>query len=235
ALAAIQISHAGSGTTEKVCGGKPVAPSAVPHPRKNTHPRALTGEEAGKLRDNFAGAAARAAGAGFDAVELHGAHGFFLNQFLSPLTNLRKDKYGGSLEERAAFPLEVVQAVMRELKDDMLLMYRLGADDLMEGGLKVDSTAQFAKWLQQEGVDIIDVSGGMNSYHIVETNPGFFRTHSRVIKQVVKVPVMVTGGISTAVQAEDVLAACDADIVGIGRALLKNYRWAREALKSLEG
>ncbi len=235
ALAAIQITHAGSSTTEATIGEKPVAPSYVPHPRKKTGPRALTRDELAIVRDDFARAAARAKRAGFDAVELHGAHGFLLNQFLSPLTNQREDEYGGSLQGRARFPLEVVQAVKRTLKENTLLMYRLGADDLMEGGLKVDSTAQFALWLQEEGVDIIDISGGMSGYTMVDAKPGYFRSHSRAIKSLVRVPVMVTGGISSARQAEDILAARDADIVGIGRALLKNFRWASEAVKSLEG
>lgn len=235
ALAALQITHAGSSTTEETSGEKPVAPSSFPHPRKKTEPRALTRDELAILRDDFARAAARAERAGFDSVELHGAHGFLLNQFLSPLTNHREDEYGGSLQGRARFPLEVVRAVKRVLKEDMLLMYRLGADDLMEGGLKVDSTAQFALWLQEEGVDIVDISGGMSGYAMVDTEPGYFRSHSRAIKSVVRVPVMVTGGINRAMQAEDILSTGDADIVGIGRALLKNFRWASEAIKSLEG
>ena len=233
ALSAIQITHAGSKTTRETCGQIPVAPSAVPNPGGGGEPRALTGPELSELRESYVQAARRAEEAGFDAIELHGAHGYCLNQFLSPLTNHRTDTYGGSDEGRFRFPLEVLRAVKGALGGETLLMYRLGADDLLPGGLTIDTTGRFSVLLQENGIDLIDVSGGMSAFSIVDRKPGFFRTHSREIKARVSVPVLVTGGVKTAGFAEEILESGDADIVGIGRALLANPSWAREALATL--
>ena len=233
ALAAIQITHAGSKTTSEVCGQTAVAPSAVPHPGTGNEPRELTMDELAQLKESFVQAALRAEKAGFDAVEVHGAHGYLLNQFLSPLSNRRADGYGGNEENRARFPLEVVSAVKKALRKDTLLMFRLGVDDLLPGGLTIEMTSRISVLLEENGVDLIDVSGGMSAYLIVDEKPGYFRTHSRAIKKLVSLPVMVTGGIKTPEYAEEVLASGDADIVGIGRALLKNPAWARQALEKL--
>jgi 2,4-dienoyl-CoA reductase-like NADH-dependent reductase (Old Yellow Enzyme family) len=186
------------------------------------------------LRESYVEAAVRAERAGFDAVELHGAHGYLLNQFLSPLTNRRSDAYGGSDRGRAQFPLEVLEAVRKALDRTTILLYRLGADDLLPGGLTIEATSRFSFWLEETGVDLIDVSGGMSGVGIVDEKPGFFRTHSRAIKDRVSIPVMVTGGVKTPEFAEEILGSGDADIVGVGRALLANPRWAREALERLE-
>jgi NADPH2 dehydrogenase len=232
ALSAIQITHAGSKTTRDICGRVPVAPSAVLNPHgKGDLPRALSDKDLDELKACYAQSAVRAERAGFDAVELHGAHGYLLNQFLSPLTNRRSDAYGGTSEARAKFPLEVVKAVRKALDPSTILMYRLGADDLLPGGLTIDTTSRFAVWLEEAGVDFIDVSGGMAMFFIVDKKPGFFRTHSRAIKERVSVPVMVTGGVKTAEYAEDILQSGDADAIGVGRALLANPKWAREAIE----
>jgi len=234
ALSAIQITHAGSKTKPEISGQVPVAPSSVPPPGGNSEPRELSTAELIELKESFVKAAVRTEKAGFDAVELHGAHGYLLNQFLSPLTNHRNDTYGGSDRGRAKFPLEVVKAVRKALDKTTILMYRLGADDLLPGGLTIKETSRFAVWLEENGVDFIDVSGGMSAFMIVDKKPGFFRTHSRAIKDLVSVPVMVTGGVKTPEFAEEILESGDADIVGVGRALLANPRWAKEALEKLK-
>jgi NADPH2 dehydrogenase len=230
ALAAIQITHAGSKTKEEVCGQVPVAPSAVPYPGTDIEPKELKPAELVELKECYVQAALRAEKAGFDAVEVHGAHGYLLSQFLSPLTNQRTDAYGGSEEARARFPLEVVKAVKEALKDETILMYRLGVDDLLPGGVTIETTSKFSVLLEENGVDLIDVSGALSAYMIVDEKPGYFRTHTRAIKDLVSIPVMVTGGVKTAVFAEEILESGDADIIGIGRALLANPGWAREAL-----
>ncbi len=235
ALAAIQITHAGSNTTPEACGQVPIAPSAVPHPKKGTVPRQMAEEELSELRSWYVDAALRAQRAGFDAVELHGAHGYGLNQFLSPLTNRRTDSYGGDEEARGKFPLEIVRALRKALDERTLLMYRLGVDDLLEGGLTIGTTSRFAMSLEEHGIDLIDVSGGMSAFLVVDERPGYFRMHSRTIKGMVDIPVMVTGGINTPELAEETLRSQDADIIGVGRALLSNPRWALDALQKLAG
>jgi 2,4-dienoyl-CoA reductase-like NADH-dependent reductase (Old Yellow Enzyme family) len=234
ALSAIQITHAGSKTSPENCGQVPLAPSPVANPFGKSVPREFSTAELSELKEWYVKAALRAEKAGFGAVELHGAHGYLLNQFHSPLTNHRQDSYGGSDSGRVKFPLEVVAAVRKALDDHTILMYRLGADDLLPGGLTIEETGPFAVRLEQEGADLIDVSGGMSMFMIVDKQPGFFRTHSRAIKDMVSIPVMVTGGVKTPEFAEEILKSGDADIVGVGRGLLKNPKWARDALKELE-
>lgn len=153
APAVIQISHAGGVTNKKVIGTEPAGPS----PREKSRMLEITELEA--LADDFALAAERAVKAGFDGVEIHGAHGYLLNQFYSPLFNKRTDEFGGSLENRMSFPLLVVGKV-RERLGSRLLLYRLGSDDLAPNGTHIEDSAEFAKKLEQAGVDIIDVSGG---------------------------------------------------------------------------
>ncbi|MBN1687196.1 MAG: NADH:flavin oxidoreductase [Spirochaetales bacterium] len=233
ALSAIQITHAGSKTTSEVTGQATAGPSAVPHPTTGNEPREFTAAQLTQLRDNFVQAALRAQKAGFDAVEIHGAHGYLLNQFLSPLTNRRTDGYGGSEEKRAKYPLEVVSAVREALNEHTVLMFRLGVDDLLPGGLTIEATSRFSVLLEEKGVDLIDISGGMGGYSIVDEKPGYFRTHGRAIKELVSVPVMVTGGVKTPELAEEILSSGDADIIGVGRELLKNPKWASEALRKL--
>ena len=233
ALSAIQITHAGSKTTAELIGQAPAGPSAVGNPSAGDTPREFTESELAELKECYVKAALRAQKAGFDAVEIHGAHGYLLNQFLSPLTNKRTDEYGGSEEARAKFPLEVVSAVKEAIDENTLLMYRLGVDDLLPGGLTIDATVRFSTLLEKNGIDLIDISGGIMGYSIVDEKPGYFGTHGKAIKQQVSIPVMVTGGVKTPELAEEMLLAGDADIVGVGRALLKNPRWAREAIEKL--
>ena len=154
APAVVQISHAGGVTNKKVIGAEPAGPCARPKMRM------LEITEIEQIAEDFACAATRAVKAGFDGVEIHGAHGYLLNQFFSPLINKREDDYGGSLEKRMRFPLLVVGKV-RERLNGRLLLYRLGSDDLAPGGTHIEESVVFAKKLEASGVDIIDVSGGM--------------------------------------------------------------------------
>lgn len=229
----IQISHAGARAFHE-----PSAPSGILSPylsrfgqrqgeKPEELPKELSREELGQFVDDFARAARRAQLAGFDFVEIHGAHGYLLNQFYSPLTNVREDEYGGSLEHRLRFPLEIIEAVRKRVGPNMPLFYRLGADDRLPGGNKIQDSILAAPLLVEAGIDCLDLSGGICGY--LKTGPeGFFSYMAKAIKPVVDVPVMVTGGIKTGSGANEIISSNTADLVGVGRALLADADWARK-------
>jgi 2,4-dienoyl-CoA reductase-like NADH-dependent reductase (Old Yellow Enzyme family) len=231
--AAMQLNHAGSaadGVFEAIA-----APSAVAHPMKKTVPAELTKEQIGKVVEAFGKAAYRARTAGFDAVEIHSAHGYLLNQFYSPLTNKRKDEYGGSLYNRIRIHLEIIKAVRASAGDDFPILLRLGGCDYMEGGSTVEDSVEAAVAFEKAGVDILDVSGGFLGFNNpLSAEPGYFSDMTAAIKQKVKIPVILTGGITTAVQAEDLLAKGVADLIGVGRAVLKDSNWTANAVREME-
>lgn len=226
---ALQINHAGSLSVFN----PPVAPSAIQHPNGKVLPRALTIEEIYQVIDSFAQAALRVKKAGFDMVEIHGAHGYLLSQFLSPLTNKRTDKYGGSLENRMRLHLEVIKAV-KALCGDFTFIVRLGCDDLIEGGLTVEEAVKVAKRLQEEGAAIIDISGGIGgSGRDKFKEEGYFGYMSKELKKHLSIPVILTGGITTPQGAEKLISDNISDMVGIGREILVNPNWAEDARKAL--
>ena len=227
-----QINHAGSGTKEEFTEGlTPIAPSAVGHPmRASEHPRAMTMEEIKALPKLFADAAIRAKKAGFDGVEIHACHGYLLSQFNSPLTNLRTDEYGGSLENRIRIIREVYGAVREAVGEDYFVALRYGGCDYMEGGSTIADCAEACKLIEAAGVDIIDLSGGLCNFTPKEadgtTRTGvLFEDMAKAVKAVVKVPVILTGGIRDAETAERLLSEGLCDLVGIGRSLLKDPNW----------
>lgn len=224
----IQLNHAGAKATQET-GIDLVAPS------KTENARELSLAEIETLVYSFARAADRAVEAGFDGIEIHGAHGFLINQFFSPLTNHRVDDYGGSLENRMRFPLEVVKAI-RERIGTRLLLYRLGSVDLKMMGTQIKDAQEFAKRLERAGVDIIDVSGGMcgGSPESLASKQGFFVPQATQIKQVVNVPVIGIGGIRTPEFADSVIREGKADFVAVGRALRDDSDWAIKAVKFLK-
>ena len=225
----IQITHAGSNTAAEVLGEQPLAPSAVPHPVREgaETPRELTAYELGTVKEAFAAAARRAQAAGFDMVEIHGAHGYLLNQFFSPLTNKRGDQYGGSLENRLRFPLEVIAAVRQAVGKDFCLFYRFGADDQVAGGVTVEDAQKAVPLLEGAGINVLDLSGGMCGAR--KTGSGFFNYLASAIKPVAAIPVLVTGGLGDPQLADQVIREGTADLVGIGRALLADPDWAVKA------
>ncbi|NLO97490.1 MAG: NADH:flavin oxidoreductase [Peptococcaceae bacterium] len=236
----LQITHAGARALNK-----PQAPSALfcPHltrfglsPELSAKeiPAELSIEDMKNICAAFARAAARAQEAGFDLVEIHGAHGYLLNQFYSPLTNRRTDEYGGSLENRLRFPLEVIAAVKRTVGPDMPVFYRLGADDRLPGGNGVDESKKAVPLLVNAGVDCLDLSGGICGY-LKKGPPGFFNYLAKEIKPVANIPVLVTGGINSLEMAEELVAAGIADLVGIGRALLSDPAWLKKAKEKRYG
>ncbi|MDI6871928.1 MAG: NADH:flavin oxidoreductase [Bacillota bacterium] len=231
---ALQITHGGAAAPAAVIGQVPVAPSPVPHPLGGDQPRELRRDEIPGLVEAFARAARRVQEAGFDAVEVHGAHGYLLNQFFSPLTNRRTDEYGGNRERRLGFPLAVVRAVRQAVGPEYPVFYRLGADDRLPGGLTVDDAVWAAPLLAEAGVDLLDLSGGICGSRPEGLNgQGYFSYLSAAVKQVSPVPVLVTGGITEPRAAEDLLRQGKTDLVGVGRALLKDPDWAVKAKAAL--
>ncbi|RJQ42343.1 MAG: NADH:flavin oxidoreductase [Gaiellales bacterium] len=236
AASAIQLTHAGANTTAEIIGCQPVGPADVAVPGRGVEPRPLSADELSELIGLYRDAARRAIEAGFDAIEIHGAHGFLLSEFLSPYTNRRTDEYGGSLENRLRFPLEVITAVREVAGPDYPLLYRFGASDFMQEGLALDEAREAAPRLVGVGIDILDVSGGLCGSRPKDLSgvQGFYVPLAESIKSVVDVPVIAVGGIREASFANSVIEDGRADLVAVGRELLKNPDWAREALASLQ-
>lgn len=230
--AAIQINHAGGTTSKKMIGERPVAPSTTYFQNKSV--RSLSQEEIYSIKEKFVEAASRANKADFDAIEVHGAHGFLLNQFLSPLTNTRDDKYGGSLEGRMRFPLQIVKNI-REVRSEIALLYRLGAVDRKSNGLQLKESKIFAQKLEKAGVDIIDVSGGLcgSRPKDLQGEQGYFVPIAEEIKEAVNVPVIGVGGITDPTYADKIVRENRVDLVAVGRALLRDPKWARKAINML--
>jgi 2,4-dienoyl-CoA reductase-like NADH-dependent reductase (Old Yellow Enzyme family) len=230
----MQLNHAGSRANETLTGLAAVGPSAVSNPREGIMPRQLSQTEIAGIVQAFYEAAVRVKKAGFDGVEIHSAHGYLLNQFLSPLTNQRQDEYGGNPINRVRIHLEVIKAVRAAVGKDYPVLLRLGATDFIDGGTTIADSQMAAQAFEKAGVDIIDISGGMLGYIIPGlSGQGYFASLSEAIKEVVSIPVILTGGITEAQAAEQLLAEGKADLIGVGRAILKDSNWARNAVESL--
>lgn len=231
----MQINHAGSAADQAVTGSVPVGPSAVKNPRKGGMPHELTVPEIREIVDAFGAAARRVKQAGFDGVEIHSAHGYFLNQFFSPLTNRRTDAYGGDVLGRIRIHLEVIAAVRAAVGENFPIFLRLGAADYTDGGTTAADSQIAAREFVKAGVRIIDISGGFCGYNNPENSePGYFASLSAAVKDVVSVPVILTGGITDAGTAERFLAQDKADLIGIGRAVMQDSEWAKKAVESLK-
>jgi NADPH2 dehydrogenase len=228
APAVLQITHAGGVACKKVIGSQPVGPSS------RGKMRGLQKPELEVIAEEFAAAAERTVKAGFDGVELHGAHGYLLCQFFSPLFNKREDEFGGSLENRMRFPLQVVAQVRKVLKEKLLL-YRLGADDLAPNGTRIEDAVLFAQKLEQAGVDILDVSGGMCGADPKQLRhqKGYFIPQAQEIKKAVKVPVVGVGRITNPYYANELVRDGVVDLVAVGRALARDASWAEKAAEKL--
>jgi len=231
----IQLNHAG-GKARREYGGKPRAPSSLPLPFYTEIPSELSKDEIREIIEKFGDAAERATQAGFDGIEIHGAHCFLLCQFWSPITNKRNDEYGGSLENRMRFPLEVVSEVKRRITKDMLLLYRLGVTDLRNDGIKIEDSIVFAKKLEQAGVDIIDISGGIcgSSPEEFKGVQGYWMPYAYVIKKSVNIPIIGGGGIRNPTIADKFIREGKVDLVYVGRAQLDDPNWAQKAIKLLK-
>ncbi len=220
----IQLHHAGRGTTSSKCGRKPVAPSAIMG-SSGELAEELSIEEIQELVKRYGEAAKRAKDAGFDCVEIHGAHGYLISQFLSPAANQRTDQYGGSVEGRLKFPIEVIKSVRKAVGDDYPIFFRINAEDMVNDGRTINDTIKEAPILVKAGIDTLNVSIGMlesSNWIITPGKPeyGFNADNTEAIKKVVDVPVIAVGKIHSPEIAEEILVKNKADMVALGRALL---------------
>ncbi|MER5640006.1 NADH:flavin oxidoreductase/NADH oxidase [Kitasatospora sp. NPDC002227] len=248
AVPAIQLAHAGrkAATDRPWLGGGPVAPeaggwqpvgpSAVPFSAKHQVPHELTVAEIKELVDAFAAAAGRALAAGFQAVEIHGAHGYLIHSFLSPLANRRTDEYGGSFENRARFALEVVAAVRAVWPAELPLFFRTSATDWVDDkpSWTPEETVRLAKELAAAGVDLVDTStGGLVPNAKIPAGPGFQVPFAARIRGEAGLPTGAVGLITDPAQAEAVLTEGRADVVLLGRELLRDPHWPHRAARTL--
>ncbi len=224
---AIQIYHCGRQSHGTMTGGRLIAPSPIPCPVCREEPKEMTKGDINNMIEAYGQAARRAMVSGFDAVEMHGAHGYLISQFLSPYSNQRMDEYGGPLENRARFPLEVLGRVRKEVGDAFPIIYRMSSEEFVDGGLTVEDTMAFSVILSDNGIDAIHVSGGVyeSSAMIIQpaaVSQGLYVEHASAIKEAIgsRVPVFVVGRIKDPEMAEDILAQGKADMVVMGRALL---------------
>lgn len=246
AIPAIQLSHSGRkgstnapwktpySVTKDQGGWTPVAPSAIAFNENSPLPHALTLSEMQDVLQEFVSATQRSLEAGFEAIELHMAHGYLMHQYLSPLSNHRTDQYGGSLENRMAFPLEVAKAVREAWPSHLPLLVRLSATDWVEDGWDENQCILFAKELKKIGVDFIDVSTGGNVSKVkIPVGPGYQVPFAAKIKQEADITTGAVGLITQAEQADEILNSGKADAILLARALLRDPYWPLHAAEKL--
>ena len=231
-----QINHAGSAATEEITGYPAISASVTAqseYARKSEKPvREMTADDMHTVAKKFAEAALRVKEAGFDGVEIHAAHGYLLDQFYSPLGNKRTDAYGGDLDGRIHLLLDVIRTVREAVGADYLVALRLGASDYTESGATIDDAVYACKKFEKAGVDLLDISGGFNGFTVKNRKgPGFFSDASSAIREAVHVPVILTGGVTKANEAEALLEEGAADLIGVGRAIFKDADWAKKEME----
>jgi 2,4-dienoyl-CoA reductase-like NADH-dependent reductase (Old Yellow Enzyme family)/thioredoxin reductase len=232
----IQINHAGRQTSASFTGSPIVAPSAVPCPVRKEMPKELTPEEIQEIVAAFGEAARRVKETGADGVEIHMAHGYLLNQFLSPFSNHRTDEYGGDPERRMRAPLEVLRTVRNQVGPDFLVLCRLSADEYVEGGLRLEDTKEIARALERSGADGLHISACVAASGYLNHPPyyaeeGVFAHLAQGVKSVVGIPVITVGRIRTPALANRVLEENKADLVSMGRALIADPNMPIKALQ----
>ena len=215
-------------------GWQTVAPSALGFAEQDAAPAELDAAGLARIRQAFVESAQRAVRLGIELIEIHAAHGYLLHQFLSPLSNQRQDQYGGSLENRLRFPLEVFSAVRAVVPASIPVGVRLSATDWVDGGWDEEQSSVFSQQLEKLGSDYVHVSsGGLSPLQNIAVGPGYQLPFARAIRQQVNIPVMGVGLITEPQQAEAVLERGDADLVALGRAVLYNPHWPWPAAAAL--
>jgi NADPH2 dehydrogenase len=245
---AMQLAHAGrKGSSNKPWdGGQQIpiseggwqteGPSAVPHKEGEASPHAFDAQGLSRVREAFVGAARRAERLGIDALELHSAHGYLLHQFLSPFSNQRTDAYGGSLQNRMRYPLEVFDAIRAAFPADKPVGIKVSATDWVEGGWDLAQTIEYARELKKRGVDWIDASsGGVSPKQKIPLGPGYQVPLAQGIRAATGVTTMAVGLITEAKQAEEIVASGKADMVALARGMLYDPRWGWHAAAELGG
>lgn len=246
---AIQLSHAGRKASTDLPwrggaqiapgsdnGWQTVAPSAAAFGKDDTAPLALDRDGLTRVRDAFVAATKRAAALELDLVQLHAAHGYLLHQFLSPLSNHRDDDYGGSLENRMRFPLEVFDAVRAAFPAGKPVTMRVSGTDWVEGGWTSDQTVAFAQALEVRGCSAMHVSsGGLDPRQQIPVGPSYQVPLARAVKQAVRIPVVAVGLITEPEQAEAIIGTGDADLIALARTILYDPHWPWHAAAALGG
>ena len=243
---AIQLAHAGRKASSNVPwdgaqlktveqgGWWPMAPSAVAYSATEPAPRAMSGDDLQRVRQAFASAAQRAHRLGLDAIEIHAAHGYLLHEFLSPLSNVRADEYGGSLENRMRFPLEVFAAVRAAVPASMAVGIRVSATDWVDSGWDIDQTVVFGKALRELGCDFIHVSsGGLSPLQKIALGPNYQVPLAERVRRDTGLPTIAVGLITEPEQAEDIIVQGQADFVALARGILFDPRWPWHAAAKL--
>ena len=244
---AIQLAHAGRKASThlpweggaQIPPGEPggwqtLAPSPVPHAAGENDPTALDGAGLDRLRQAFADAARRAERLGLDGIEIHGAHGYLLHEFLSPIANKRTDQYGGSLENRMRFPVEIFDAVRAAFPAEKPVWIRLSATDWVPGGWDIEGTIAVSKVLKQHGCSAIHVSsGGVSTQQQIPLGPGYQVPYAARVKAEVGLPTIAVGLITEPELAEAIVANGEADAVSLARAILYDPRWPWHAAAEL--
>lgn len=243
---AIQLAHAGRKASTQVpwAGGQSIAPpqggwqtlapSALPFNPDDTIPRALDDAALQRIRHDFVAAAQRAVRLGIAAIELHAAHGYLLHEFLSPLSNIRTDRYGSTLENRMRFPLEVFEAIRDAVPDAIPVGVRISATDWVPHGWDIEQSVVFAQELQHRGCSFIDVSsGGLSPLQQIPLSPGYQVPFAERIRQATGLPTIAVGLITEPEQAEAIIASGQADMVALARGMLYDPRWPWHAAAQL--
>lgn len=246
ALAGIQLAHAGRKASMDVPWSKrrlvpltdggwlPVAPSEIAYSQDYAMPEPMIDSMIEKVIEDFSNAAKRALTAGFDVVEIHSAHGYLLHEFLSPLTNQRADKWGGTLENRMRIVLEIAKRIRKIWPEDKAVFTRISASDWMVGGWDVDLSVELCKHLKEIGIDLIDVSsGGLHPDQQIKVGPAYQVPFADKIRNTVEIPVGAVGEITEPKQAEEILQNQKADLIFIARESLRDPYWPRRAAVEL--
>lgn len=229
-IIALQLVHGGRQSFPLLLGGnEPIAPSAIHDPSTKITPRAMADREIWEIIDAFAHAAGRARIAGFDAVQIHGAHGYLVSEFISPHTNRRDDYWGGDEVRRFHFLEELCKAARKEIGEDYPLLIKMNGEDMIEGGLETEEAVRIAVRLEAMGMDAIEVSGGMfeagkkaaASDILREEQEAYFRKSGKMFKEAVTVPVLLVGGMRSRSVMESVLAKGEADLISLARPLIR--------------
>ena len=243
---AIQLAHAGRKGSSRVPweggelipvsegGWRPLAPSPVPHKEGEPAPLELDGAGIDRVRGAFVEATRRAERLGIDAIEIHAAHGYLLHEFLSPIANKRTDRYGGSLENRMRFPLEVFDAVRAAFPAEKPVGVKVSATDWLEGGWDLAQTIEFSRELKKRGADWITASsGGISPLQKIPLGPGYQAPFARAVKESAGTRTVAVGLITQAQQAEQIIASGQADLVALARGMLYDPRWGWHAAAQL--
>ncbi len=226
----LQISHAGRQTKPKLCGCTPLAPSSVYEPTFEVMPKEMGQEEIKSVIDDFIQSSCRAKEAGFDGVELHVAHGYLLSSFISPYTNKRKDEWGGSLSNRLRIVVEIIRGIKGLEGKEFPLIVKLNSSDFLPRGLKLEESIEIAKILEKEGIDAIEVSGGMAEAGkgsvwkglLSEEKEGYFVDNAAIIKKALSIPVFALGGIRSFSVMEKIIEKGRSDLISLSRPFIRD-------------